>query len=337
MMQTCTHTAARGHVSACPDGTPCLPACLLVSRNVIHTPHGTVSTHLLLTGRPPPPHHDYTKRALMMLLLLQASSALHRLPTGWGQAISARMSKPHSERPPPLTYEQHMELKERLLHYMQESAYVKLAPATIAGVGVFTLRDIPAAIDPFAAPNAQLRRPEPFVLLTVAELARMPQSVYEHALSFFPAADADASGQTQRTDAQGNFMYELPANGFAAFDASWYVNHAEEANVAFNPADPGESGFLTLRAVSEGEELMDYRRGFPDLYARTVAPKSTRSSSPRMCATTKAPRGCDESSINGGLARQAAGLLAAVLVALAACPTTASAGEYYLPRLLYPG
>ena len=31
MMQTCTHTAARGHVPACPDGAPCLPACLLVS------------------------------------------------------------------------------------------------------------------------------------------------------------------------------------------------------------------------------------------------------------------------------------------------------------------
>eukprot|EP00966_Prymnesium_polylepis_P096024 2224903-Prymnesium_polylepis.1 len=28
MMQTCTHTAARGHVPACPDGAPCLPARL---------------------------------------------------------------------------------------------------------------------------------------------------------------------------------------------------------------------------------------------------------------------------------------------------------------------
>eukprot|EP00966_Prymnesium_polylepis_P253791 5865836-Prymnesium_polylepis.1 len=27
MMHTCTHPAARGHVPACPDGAPCLPAC----------------------------------------------------------------------------------------------------------------------------------------------------------------------------------------------------------------------------------------------------------------------------------------------------------------------
>eukprot|EP00966_Prymnesium_polylepis_P127260 2943201-Prymnesium_polylepis.1 len=37
MMQTCTHTAARGHVPACPVRAPCLPARLQlvsVSRNV---------------------------------------------------------------------------------------------------------------------------------------------------------------------------------------------------------------------------------------------------------------------------------------------------------------
>eukprot|EP00966_Prymnesium_polylepis_P009142 210673-Prymnesium_polylepis.1 len=30
MTHTCTHPAARGHVPTCPDGAPCLPACLLV-------------------------------------------------------------------------------------------------------------------------------------------------------------------------------------------------------------------------------------------------------------------------------------------------------------------
>eukprot|EP00966_Prymnesium_polylepis_P096828 2243356-Prymnesium_polylepis.1 len=30
MMHTCTHEAARGYAAACPDGAPCLPACLLV-------------------------------------------------------------------------------------------------------------------------------------------------------------------------------------------------------------------------------------------------------------------------------------------------------------------
>eukprot|EP00966_Prymnesium_polylepis_P272942 6305647-Prymnesium_polylepis.1 len=30
MMHTCTHEAARAYAPACPDGAPCLPACLLV-------------------------------------------------------------------------------------------------------------------------------------------------------------------------------------------------------------------------------------------------------------------------------------------------------------------
>lgn len=285
----------------------------------------------------------------MMLLFIQPSFCSHRASSGWRRPAAVQMIG-RSEWPQ-LTYEQHMELKERLLQYMCATAYVKLAPSSIAGVGVFALRDIPAAVDPFAAPNSQLRRPEPTVLLTVAELARLPQSVYEHALSFFPAADADESGQTQRTDAQGNFMYEVPANGFAAFDASWYVNHAEEeeANVAFSTADPAESGFRTLRAVREGEELlMDYRHVFPDLYAKTVAPHARRSSSPRMCATTSAPAAgvaeasagvVDESVVASPpmqrpthsrmLTLQAVALLIATLLALG--PLPASADENYLP------
>eukprot|EP00966_Prymnesium_polylepis_P007757 178175-Prymnesium_polylepis.1 len=39
-MQTCTHTAARGHVPACPDRASCLPMCLLVSINFRKIGHG---------------------------------------------------------------------------------------------------------------------------------------------------------------------------------------------------------------------------------------------------------------------------------------------------------
>ena len=75
-----------------------------------------------------------------------------------------------------------------------------------------------------------------------------------------------------KMDPEGEDTYAVPATGFAAFDASWYVNHADEPNVAFTP--PGDavddgSGFRTIRAIAEGEELlMDYRSAFPDLHAR---------------------------------------------------------------------
>eukprot|EP00966_Prymnesium_polylepis_P169913 3928085-Prymnesium_polylepis.1 len=36
-LHTRTHPAARGHVPACPDGAPCLPACLLVQFRTRHS------------------------------------------------------------------------------------------------------------------------------------------------------------------------------------------------------------------------------------------------------------------------------------------------------------
>ena len=284
-----------------------------------------------------------------------------------GRCSSAAMAASDEK----LTYEQHMEPKENLLLYLQHSAYVKLAASPIAGVGVFALRDIPAAVDPFVAPNQHLRRPEPHVLLTVADLARLPPSVHGHALSFFPAADADSGGSRQRTDGQGNFLFEVPSNGFAAFDASWYVNHAEAPNVAFSPvSDAGESGFRTLQAIPEGDELVvDYRQAFPDLYARMVAPRAQRrTSSPQMCAAPPlappaealpalasasrvARRGGGSSGAGSSRLANAAILVAALVVfGAAAAPTPALAAtatatataersgyELYPPRLLFPG
>ena len=159
-----------------------------------------------------------------------------------------------------------MQMKSALMDYLERAAFVKLAPSTIdgAGVGVIALRAIPSGVDPFAGPNPQLRRRDVFIPLQRAELSRLPIAVREHALSFFPQLDADASKSDDPA-------YCVPATGFAAFDASWYVNHADEPNVAFTPpsADEADSGFRTVREVRGGEELlMDYRAAFPDLYDR---------------------------------------------------------------------
>jgi len=150
-------------------------------------------------------------------------------------------------------------MKQQLMEYFQQSAYVKLAPSPIegAGVGVLALRTIPCGVDPFAGPNPQPR--DVYIPMQSAELARMPTEVREYAQDFFPLLDESSA------------IYAVPANGFASFDSSWYVNHSDEPNVRFEPVDPDEagSGFVTLRAVDVGEELlMDYRAAFPDLHAR---------------------------------------------------------------------
>ena len=79
-----------------------------------------------------------------------------------------------------------------------------------------------------------------FIPLQKAELARLPAAVREYALCFFPQLDDENEVAT----------YAVPANGFASFDASWYVNHADQPDVAFTPPDEGEpgSGFHALRA-----------------------------------------------------------------------------------------
>ena len=77
------------------------------------------------------------------------------------------------------TWDEFMKAKEALLDYLQQEAYVKLAPSLIegAGVGVFAVRTIPADIDPFTSPNLHSKPAEMFIPLQLADLARAPPSV----------------------------------------------------------------------------------------------------------------------------------------------------------------
>ena len=198
----------------------------------------------------------------------------------------------------PATWEEGMRIKQALMDYFESNgAYVKLAPSLItgAGVGVIALRDIPSGIDPFGAPNPQLRERDMFVPMRAAELQRMPPAIRSHAMNFFPTSD----------DGRGGVYYTIPANGFAAFDASWYVNHGDEPNVEFTPPDDDEegSGFLTLRDVKEGDELlMNYRKAFPDLHARLTRLRGGAGSSTGRGGTGKGQSKNDDDSSKSALA-----------------------------------
>lgn len=154
-------------------------------------------------------------------------------------------------------------LKVELLDHLANKSYVKLAPSTVAGVGVFAVVDIPAAANPFCMPNAHLRGPERSVELEFVELLRScPSAVVDHVLNFHDASD-DGEGLESR--------YEVNATGMGSMDASWYLNHSERANVIALPAedDCGFTTYRTSRDVGAGEELLvDYRMGLPSLYAK---------------------------------------------------------------------
>ena len=156
-------------------------------------------------------------------------------------------------------------LKAELLDHLAQRSYVKLAPSTIAGVGVFAVVQIPAGVDPFCIPNAHLRAPERPVQLQFVDLLRhCPPEVIDHVLEFHDAIDHSGSGEELTSEYLGN------ATGMASMDTSWYLNHSENANVIALAAErDGFTTYRTSRAVSPGEELvLDYRICLPSVYAK---------------------------------------------------------------------
>lgn len=151
-------------------------------------------------------------------------------------------------------------LKRALLAHFSKRSYIKLAPSHIAGVGVVALRDIPPDVDPFEAPNAQLRLPEQSITMREAELEALPAAIREHALTFFAAMDdPHEDGSVPWRDAAGGLIFGFNATGLESLDASWFVNHGERPNLRFESGDSERGGFnryVTNRFVQAGEELL---------------------------------------------------------------------------------
>ena len=163
-------------------------------------------------------------------------------------------------------------MRQSLLSHLEHRAFVKLAPSRDIGVGVFAIRDIPAGVDPFAAPNAHLQGKETCINLSLEELRqRCPPAVVKHVLDFHNATSATSIG--------------VNATSMAAMDASWYLNHADEpkhvnmepyrATTSDGPTTQAASrdfgGYRTSKAVKAGEELLlDYTRVLPSVYAHGV-------------------------------------------------------------------
>ena len=155
-------------------------------------------------------------------------------------------------------------------------AYVKLGPSSIAGVGVFALINIPAGVDPFAAPNEHLSGQERSLTLTGDELKRCPAAVVEHVLNFHDSCHNHSIGGTICPPS-----IDVNARGLVSMDTSWYLNHSEMANVELDTNGRAAGGFFpfkTKRPVQAGEELLlDYRKALPGVYAQ-IQGQQTRAS-----------------------------------------------------------
>ncbi len=129
-----------------------------------------------------------------------------------------------------------MDPKQNLIHTLITNHYVMLKPSSVAGVGVFAIRDIPKGCrDLFAS------EPGDWICLDKNEVEAMP----EHSrllIENYCLFDKE--------------QYYVPAHGFKTMDLSLYLNHSDLPNL--KSVDEG-AYFETIRDIKEGEELfLDY-------------------------------------------------------------------------------
>ena len=124
--------------------------------------------------------------------------------------------------------------------------FTRLKPSPGRGIGVFAIRDIPAAVDPFLGDrNESVEVSVEWVeSIEDPELRRMY-------LDFCPVVD-------------GFFIAPIDFNQMAQ---SWYLNHSDEPNVGCD----ANMAFKTKRAINSGEELTTDYRTFSEHAHRIIA------------------------------------------------------------------
>uniref|UniRef100_A0A7S1QX99 SET domain-containing protein n=1 Tax=Alexandrium catenella TaxID=2925 RepID=A0A7S1QX99_ALECA len=159
--------------------------------------------------------------------------------------------------------------RRRVLKHLRNEAYVQLGPSKVAGVGVFALRAIPAGVDPFPICNQHLATKEQFAVCSASDLRGVPEAVMEQVRSFFAPLTEEDGWEPQRSD-DGQLLYGVLATGMNSLNLSWYLNHSENPNIAFQDAEEEGSynSFVTRRRIEAGEELLaNYRELGQEFFA----------------------------------------------------------------------
>ena len=170
--------------------------------------------------------------------------------------------------------------KKGLRRHLATEVWVKLGPSKIEGVGVIAIRDIPSKTNPFAACNDKevkddlygnnqqlhcmteggLKGKEVMIPLSESEVKELPLEVQIMVKSFF--APLTHEDNTEVLNERGEMSYGVNATGLNTLDVSWYLNHSDKPNVAFQECTT-ENGFGTYETntlVKKGEELtVDYK------------------------------------------------------------------------------
>ena len=126
--------------------------------------------------------------------------------------------------------------KEDLLKELSENTFVKLAPSSVEGIGVFALAPIPKGFRGLFSKDKS-----EWIKVVKTEVNELPQHA-KYLVENFCLYDDN--------------HYFIPEYGFKTVDLVIFLNHSDEPNL--RSINEGED-FETLRDISEGEELfLDY-------------------------------------------------------------------------------
>jgi SET domain-containing protein len=130
-----------------------------------------------------------------------------------------------------------MTSKLDLLNEVINNTYVVLKPSSVAGVGVFALRDIPRGCrDIFSKPHPN----DNWIKIPLAEVEKLPEHAKFLIWNYCLFDDEN---------------YFVPDYGFKKVELCLFLNHSDTPNL--RSIDGGDY-FEAIRDISSGEELFIY-------------------------------------------------------------------------------
>lgn len=127
--------------------------------------------------------------------------------------------------------------KINLLNEIINNTYVVLRPSSVAGVGVFALRDIPKGCrDMFSKPHPT----DNWIKIPLTEVENLPEHAKFLIWNYCLFDDEN---------------YFVPDYGFKKLDLCLFLNHSDSPNVK---SINGGDYFEAVRDIASGEELFLY-------------------------------------------------------------------------------
>lgn len=122
--------------------------------------------------------------------------------------------------------------KRQLLNLLLNSTYCRIQRSKLHGIGVFSIKNIPAGKNPF--PGVVKSK---WIGLDVSDIEKLSETIKSMLYDFFSVQDG---------------LLWVPEKGLNSIDISFFMNNSKSPNVG-NKGDGGE--FYTLRKIKVGEEL----------------------------------------------------------------------------------